>query len=473
MNEITELRTYNSKVFSIDETERIQRVWPVPRHYFNKLGVGDGKPDWREVDHTLSFNPSRNGWEFLFNNFIPLLPEYADEIIEFRDIFQGKDQTIKYRARANHVLGEISTDPIPNALNGNYVVYTDAFGEGIDLILGFRWTKLVKLIRIRKGFYPSADINFDFEVYLPGTKVDIYNSSSLKTAESGVPLAKDNAIDSQKAALLDNTKSLYIGKDQGDGKNWFTVIKPFRIWDSGVPGLDSGMKSDLLPWQFFSDAGVIVMRKTVSASFFPDVVGDVFTDAITDYQETKDTYYGTSFTTGGAPDSTAIWYGGWGDHYYGYVEWDLTNSPSDPMTMKAMVAFFVASVPPNDPVPKLYQVTSTWTEAGVTLASHPTNNATPFATVPTVMTIGYKNTDITVQYKRWKNGTDVYFGLNIRDTGSNSNAQGSFASSDETDVNKLPFLDLSYFSGTFREKKLRPAIFKPGSARLKNKVIQN
>jgi len=126
----------------------------------------------------------------------------------------------------------------------------------------------------------------------PERKVDIYNSSSLKTAQSGVPLVKDNAIDSQKVAVLDNAKSMYIGKDQDDGKNWFTVIKPLHIWDSGVPGLNTGMKSDILPWQFLTDAGVIVMRKTIPVSFFSDAVGDVFTDAITDYLETKDTYYG-------------------------------------------------------------------------------------------------------------------------------------------------------------------------------------
>ena len=465
MNEILPQRSYNAKTFDTETGEKIQRIYPVPIHYFNKLGVGDGIAGWREIDHILSFNAARGGWEFLFNNFLPLLPEFADGIIEFRDIFQEKDQTITYRARSAHVKGELRTDSIPSAINGNYVLYPDALGSGVDLILGFKRTKLVKLARVRNGFYPAADLNLDFEIGLPASKVNVFNSADSKTILSGTKLVADNTIDAQKIASLDNKKSLYIGKDQNDGKNWFTVLRPLRIWDSGVAGSDTGRKVNLLPWQFFLDGSIIVMRKTIPASFFANAIGDVFTDAVTDYQETKDTYYGTVFTTGGAPDSDSLWYGGWGDHYYGWVEWDLTNTPSDANTQKAMVAFYVNQVPVNDPVPKYYQVTQSWTEAGVTSTNNPTFNSTPFATPPSVMSIGYKNIDITAQYRRWKNGTDVYFGLSIRDTGSNTQAQGGFSSSDNLDANQLPFLDVSYLSGAFRQNKLRPAIFRAGIAR--------
>lgn len=465
MREITEQREYNSKTFDAETGAKVQRSYPVPIHYFNKLGIGDGKEGWRGIDHILSFNAARGGWEFLFNNFLPLLPEFADGIIEFRDVFQGKDQTITYQARAAHVKGELRTDPISDAISGNYVIYPDAFGAGIDLILGFKWAKLVKLARVRNGFYPAADLNLDFEIGLPASKVDVFNSADLKTILSGTKLVADNTIDTQKIAFLDNTKSLYIGKDQGDGKDWFTILHPFRAWDSGASGLNTGMKVNALPWQFFLDGSTIVMRKTVPASFFTDAVGDVFTDAVTTYYENKDTYYGTTFTTGGAPESTQLWYGGWGDHYYGFVEWDLSGTPKDTDTSLCRVFFYVEQVPTNDPVPKYYRVTSSWTETGVNSTTNPTFDPTPFATPPSVMTAGANFTDITTQYNNWRNGSQSNFGLSIRDTGSNTQAQGAFASSDNTDLTRLPYLEVTYAYHKINPIRLRPAPFRPGLAR--------
>ena len=83
---------------------------------------------FREIDWTLNWDEEKRGWYFNYHSFRPFLPEYADEWVEFRDLFDDKDQTIKYKAQCNHVKGELkqADDFSPT----NYVLYKDAFGDG-------------------------------------------------------------------------------------------------------------------------------------------------------------------------------------------------------------------------------------------------------------------------------------------------------------------------------------------------------
>jgi hypothetical protein len=265
---------------------------------------------------------------------------------------------------------------------------------------------MIKLVRIRDGFKPDADISFDFEFELPQGKEIIFDGNQAK-----------------------------IGSDS------YTYINPARAWDSGLPGENAGMKCELIPAEFVTETKGLVLRKTLLHSFTKDTIGDVFTDATFTYSENKDTYYGTSFTTGGAPDSEELWYGGWGDHYYAFVEWDLTSLPSGGNIKSAKSAFYVTSVPPNNPNIRYHRVTSSWTEAGVTSSSNPSFNATPFATPANTMTVGYDLTIISGQARDWRNGVHSNFGLSIRDT-ANSNTRGAYASSDNVDSNKHPYIEV-------------------------------
>ena len=81
---------------------------------------------------------------------------------------------------------------------------------------------------------------------------------------------------------------------------------------------------------------------------------------------TKDTYYGTSYSKGGQPNDDKLTFGGWGDWYYSYIEWDLTNSPKADQIIKAEACFTVSLAAPNDPEHKLCRVTSAWDENNVT-----------------------------------------------------------------------------------------------------------
>jgi len=397
MKELKEKRDYKLTEFIEENGDHVFRIYVDDIYYDNKLGVGDGELGFRQIDNTLMWDEVRRGWTFKFHNYQPFLPEYADEWFEYRDLYKTKDQTTRFRPVCNHVQG---------VLVQNAIVYADAFAEGIDLIIKFTFRKMIKLVRIRDGFKPDTDISFDFEFELPQGKEIIFDGNQAK-----------------------------IGSDS------YTYINPARAWDSGLPGENTGMKCELTPTEFVNENGKLILRKTLLHSFTKDSIGDVFTDATFTYSENKDTYYGTSFTTGGAPDSEELWYGGWGDFYYAFIEWDLSSAPTGGNIKSAKVALYVNSVPTNNPSLNYHRVTASWTEAGVTSSSNPSYNGTAFATPANTMTVGYDITTISGQVRDWRSGVHSNFGLTVRAT-SNNNSRGAYASSDNVDSNKHPYIEV-------------------------------
>lgn len=405
MKELTEKRDYKMTEFVEENGDHVFRIYAGDIYYDNKLGVGDGERGFRKISNELVWDEANRGWTFLFHNYQPFLPEFADDWFSYRDLYQTKDQITRFRPVCDHVQGVLVPN-IDGLTDQNAVVYADAFGQGIDLIIKFTFRKMVKVVRVRDGFKPDADLTFDFEIELPQ--------------------GKEIVVDSEKAA---------IGEDKP------TYIEVARAWDSGVPSENTGMKCELTPVEFVNVKNGLVLRKTILQSFFKGSVGDVYTDATFSYSEDKDTFYGTSFTTGGDPNGQELWYGGWGDHYYAFIEWDLSTAPTGGNIKSAKVAFYVVSVPPNNPSIRYHRVTASWTEAGVTSGSNPSFNATPFATPANTMTTGYDLTDISSQVREWKNGIVSNFGLSVRDT-NNNNARGGYGSSDNSDVNKQPYLQI-------------------------------
>jgi hypothetical protein len=201
------------------------------------------------------------------------------------------------------------------------------------------------------------------------------------------------------------------------------------------------MKCELTPIEYINEKDGLILRKTIRQSFIDGSIGDIFTDATFSYSENKDTYYGTSFTTGGAPDSEELWWGGWGDFYYPFIEWDLSSAPTGGNIKSAKVAFYVVGAPPNNPSLNYHRVTASWTEAGVTSGSNPSYNGTAFATPANTMSVGYDLTNISAQVREWKNGIVSNFGLTVRAT-NNSNTRSAYGSSDNSDVNKQPYIEV-------------------------------
>jgi hypothetical protein len=279
MIEIKDKRSYTAKHFDKGNGEFVMNAHIGHIHYFNKLGVGDSKDDFREIDWTLSFDDIKRGWSFEYHNFHPLLPEYADEWVEFRDLFQGKDQTIRYKAQCEHVLGRL-VKPEEIGLKEtdvNCVIYDDAFGKGYDYILYFTRTSLKKVVRIREEFKKvETDLTFDFEVEFPkdelNKELDIIRAEK---KEQPIEIGQAYKFDLAVAKQFDTAKQMLIGNDKLDGKEWFTYIRPFVIWDNN--------KKETIKVDYFIKDGKRYLRKIVSKYFLDNSEGVVYTDTTTNY----------------------------------------------------------------------------------------------------------------------------------------------------------------------------------------------
>lgn len=264
-------------------------------HYFNKMGVGDSINDFREIDETLVWNGTKKGWEFKFHSFNPFLPEYADGWVEFRDLFEGKDQTIRYKAVCSHIKGRlVLTHDIGLVNEGllNCVIYDNAFGIGFDYILYFSRSSLKKVVRIRDGYKGTSDLDFKFQVEFPIGK-DIFRSVDKETLQEGYKLLLSGDKD------LDTIKQTLIGNNLGDGKEWFTYLRSFKVWDSAeIP------KTEPINVKLSIESKKVYLTKHIPASFLISSVGDVFTDTTTSYYSGSGDGY--TYVNGGTVWSTTV-----------------------------------------------------------------------------------------------------------------------------------------------------------------------
>lgn len=230
-------------------------------HYFNKLGYGDSQNDFRSIDWTLIFNEAKRGWEFLYHSFNPLLPEYADGWVEFRDVYGAKDQTVRYRAHAAHVLGRLvqAEELGIKDSDQNAIIYDNAFGEGIDYILYFPNDEFKKTVRIREGSKESKEYTFDFDIEFP-------ENCTVNRGFSPTEIAYELNLSGTK--LLDTGKETLIKTANGD-----TMIRPFRVWDSKT--------SSIISVEYSNVDGHSQLKKIIPASFIDSSIGDVWTDTTT------------------------------------------------------------------------------------------------------------------------------------------------------------------------------------------------
>jgi hypothetical protein len=162
--------------------------------------------------------------------------------------------------------------------------------------------------------------------------------------------------------------------------------------------------------------------------------------------ETKDTYYGTSYATDGCPDCTTIYNGGWGDFYYGHVEWDLTGTPTSAQTSLAQTCFKVETLANYWAQMSIYRITSSWTEAGVTLASNPTYTTDGAVTMTTATADEtYYCTNITTLYEGWKDSTYDNYGIRLH-SAYNGDSRGAYYSEDQTGTDSDPYLQITYMA---------------------------
>lgn len=429
MKEFRNKRTYKTQTFSLGNGESIKRIHSGNQFYENKLGLGDGEAGLRKIDNTLHWiDAPRRGWTFQFHNYQPFAPEYADEWFGYRDLFQGKDQTFAFRPRtAEHVLGR---------LENNQVIYDNAFGPGIDLIIAVNRHSMQKLVRIREGFYPATNQDFDFVLRFP-EGVGVYEKledGSMDPLDPGTPRS------------LGPRSSIFIGNQSDNKREWFTQISPVTIWDSGViTGPGTGRKQGITPAFIAVVGGVTVLRKRVQASFFTGAVGDVYTDATVSYDTEQDTYYGSAFSPGPNNTSTTNAFGGWGDIYHSYMKFDAvqTSGISSGAVSDAKVYIYVSGPSVNDPVAHIRRVTSSWADTTLTRTNLPTEDATNRGSFPALNSSGWKAATVTSLVQDWLSGASSNFGVKVHSTvGSNQN-NGSYSSLENADGND-PYIEITY-----------------------------
>lgn len=250
--EIASQRTYNTKVFDnyLNEvgTKRYS-IHTAQIHYKN----GNG---FENIDTKLSFSEGK--WRTDKASYHPTIPEYADQWFEFYNGYEGANHTIKAKPEADHVKGEYFEDKE----EGVYVLYRNAFGEGIDLKVFAEPAGLKKVIvlNIKPGDI-SKDLNFDFELELPaGAKV----------------VKEDNSEWDFFQSLDFKDKRLKIGNN-----NKFSYFNPALVWDSND---DLGKKiNEKVEIKLFRQGNKTYLRKTITKDILAKAVYPLMTDHPTNY----------------------------------------------------------------------------------------------------------------------------------------------------------------------------------------------
>lgn len=262
--ELLNKRTYSSKTFINSDGSYSIKTYPYQIHYLDKE-----TKQFKDIDHTLRWNMQRRGWYFKTHNFFPFLPEYADQWIEFHDVFEDKDQTIKYKPLSNHIKGRlITTDRLgEEGLKGltpfNCVIYDNAFSQGIDLILYFTETSFIKAVRIGKDYKGSNDMSFDFEIVFPPDK-DIYTKSNNKLIN--IDLLADKQYLSVNPLVITSKE---------DKRHKMSTYLNLQVWDEKI--------KEAIKFRIFDRNGHIYLRKILDKEFLNKSIGDVFTDTETIY----------------------------------------------------------------------------------------------------------------------------------------------------------------------------------------------
>lgn len=156
----------------------------------------------------------------------------------------------------------------------------------------------------------------------------------------------------------------------------------------------------------------------------------------------KDTYYGTVYQKSGNPHGDIIHVGGWGDQYFGFIQFDLSGAPTAAQTVKAELQLYVQSRNTNDPNIDLYRITSPWTESAISTSFQPSSQY--YADIGGVTPGTWEINDITSMYKNWQDGVWDNHGVRLKPNYTWA-SQASMISSDNTDFPTLrPKLVIEY-----------------------------
>lgn len=152
----------------------------------------------------------------------------------------------------------------------------------------------------------------------------------------------------------------------------------------------------------------------------------------------KDTYYGTSYVMTGDPNGNFIRVGGWGDEYFGYLEFPMSEVPESAKISNAKLYLYNG----RDSIynaAKLLRITSPWNENDISISNNPSSYdyGMPWQEVPLN---DWWVVDVTQLVKDWKDGFYSNYGIKIDALYNGNNEIKEFWSSDYPDETKRPKL---------------------------------
>jgi len=256
------LRTYKTKTFQKSFIERRTQIHQSYIHYDNsirKIGSG-GK--LRSVDKTwLEFD---NKFYYEYANDPVDAPKYSDGIIKYTTWLNNLNYTIEFQPICSSVLGVI---------DGKDIIYSNAFGDGIDLILRSTSNGLQKLVKISESVKADKEYKFRFKINIidKGTKqLKILNiSKSNKDSYSEVTLNQTNK------TLDISDKYLLISKNNNDDG---IIIPTPKVWDTPNDIKDKNIENVGFDLIWDSATSSYYLEKIISNTFMRNSVGDVYTD---------------------------------------------------------------------------------------------------------------------------------------------------------------------------------------------------
>ena len=261
-SELKNKRTHNLKSWYQSDGKVTANCHAGHVHYWDKFNQNGSGERFREINTILKWDDTKtygdsNGWYCTYASYRPFIPEYADDWLDFRDVFENKDWKTKIKPVCEHVKGRV--DEEDETFAWRKIIYDDAFGKGIDFQVIASNENLKKWIVIKeKPADLSQDLEFSFELDLPtGKKVKVGDNKY--EVESDVDLTK-------LPLEIDSTKHLMIGENDE-----YSYLKPFKVWDSEG-------KIDDIKVIIEKQGNSLYFKKIISKEFLESAVYPVYTD---------------------------------------------------------------------------------------------------------------------------------------------------------------------------------------------------
>jgi curved DNA-binding protein CbpA len=177
-------------------------------------------------------------------------------------------------------------------------------------------------------------------------------------------------------------------------------------------------------------------------------------DAFVVVSPIQDAYVGTAYKQNGAAEESLLGYGGWGDMYIAFLQFNVADLPRPEDVASATVCLFTDALPPNDPGLGIWRLTQPWRASSLTLQKRPSAREIK---VLDPLSNGWNAIDVTPLYRLWKEEPAANFGFSLSPSNTN-HTNGAFASSRHPDEAHRPRLVLRLRRSTDQSDALPRAL---------------